>query len=143
MGNISKRVKYGRYYYLEYFLVGFLTELCLCIMIFCQRDRFIILQKYFNPHHLKGIILSCIIWLLLGFQKRIGRAILNQIKVKEVFILILFVIRRYIKILGMGKRSKLVHFLVYFIDDLISGFFSTFGVFWCTFLLLLWLWLLW
>ena len=28
MGNISKRVKYGKYYYLEYFLVGFLTELC-------------------------------------------------------------------------------------------------------------------
>ena len=27
MGNVSKRVKYGRYYYLEYFLVVFLTKL--------------------------------------------------------------------------------------------------------------------
>ena len=33
MGNVSKRVKYGRYYYLEYFLVGFLTELCLFILV--------------------------------------------------------------------------------------------------------------
>ena len=31
MGNVSKRVKYGRFYYVEYFLVGFLTELCLYI----------------------------------------------------------------------------------------------------------------
>ena len=31
MGNVRKRVKYGRYYYLEYFLVGFLTKLCLYI----------------------------------------------------------------------------------------------------------------
>ena len=36
MGNVSKRVKYGRYYYLEYFLVGFLTELCLSILLYYQ-----------------------------------------------------------------------------------------------------------
>ena len=31
MGNVSKRVKSGRYYYLEYFLVGFLNKLCVYI----------------------------------------------------------------------------------------------------------------
>ena len=33
VGNLSKRVKYGRYYYMEYFLVGFLTELCLYMIM--------------------------------------------------------------------------------------------------------------
>ena len=34
MGNVSKRIKYGRYYYLEYFRVGFSTELCLFILFY-------------------------------------------------------------------------------------------------------------
>ena len=33
MGNVRKRVKYGRYYYLKYFLVVFLPELCLFISV--------------------------------------------------------------------------------------------------------------
>ena len=37
MKKLSERVKYGRYYYLEYLLVGFLTELCLYITLICLK----------------------------------------------------------------------------------------------------------
>ena len=64
MGNVSKRFKYGRYYYLEHFLFVFLTELCLYItnrkiasvkitamqMQGCRRQKCIIQPILINGH---------------------------------------------------------------------------------------------